>query len=431
MHFWGNITLLLLFPKMDDLSKPWRIKLPFYPHPGDCIEIEDIRFCFLANPYAPKMVFGVAGQKATVYKIEAEKTGAVMGLKVFEPIFRNVRTADNAQRLFKFSELPGLQVCERTVLTPDNHKDLLATFEDLKYSVVMPWMQGKDWRHFISEMKPLSHDECESIALKTIGVLAKMETEKIAHCDISGGNVKIDLISSNLIDTDIYLVDVEDIFAPEFPQPEEPSYSTPGYNHKEFEQGVWNPLADRFSTAVLIGEILGWCDEDIVNCREDPSYFSEEDMQKNCDRYQNLQSSLRRNWGREIEDAFSEAWFSNTLSQCPTINQWLDILDPNTDHYKEIINKRISKANDFLEAGEIDLAVTLLEETYQLPTQLALTPYILAKIRRGIIKESKQLYDEALQDYHEVLSIIRDENLIEDVEGMIKRINNRIAFKEI
>ena len=387
--------------------------MPFYPKPGDPINIDGIPFNFSPNPYAPRMVFGVAGQKATVYRIETKKTGAVLGLKVFEPIFRSQRTADNAEKLLKYAELPGLQVCERTVLTNENHPNLIEDFPDLNFSVVMPWMQGSDWRFIVSEMKSLSHEQCENLAKRTATVMKNMEEEGIAHCDISGGNVKVDFTSNDPTNTDIYLVDVEDIFAPDFPRPEEPSYSTPGYNHKEFEDGVWNPMADRFSTAVLIGEILGWSDDMIAKNPDDPSYFGKNEMQTDCERYQNLKLSLKKNWKKEVEEAFSQAWFSNKLSDCPTITDWYDIfhreeVTPQLPvNYEEIILRRILEAKDFLDIGEMDKAIELLEETYLLPIKLAHTPYVMTKIKRGIIKETSLLYEEALRDYQEVLTLIK------------------------
>src|SRR5436305_9268720 len=94
-----------------------------------------------------------------------------------------------AKRLAFFSDMPGLQVCNRTVLTPQYHATLLRENPDLLYSVMMPWVDAPAWVEIMVQRRELSAEQSLSLARSLAVVLAGMEQEGLSHCDLSGPNI--------------------------------------------------------------------------------------------------------------------------------------------------------------------------------------------------------------------------------------------------
>ena len=113
-------------------------------------------------------------------------------------------------------------------------------------------------------------------------------------------------------------------------QNEKPSSLLPagsaGYAPKYLTSGVWQKEADRFAGAILLGEILSWCSEEVRNKKwTDASYFKTEEMQTECERYTLLQQVLHNQWNGEIAKLFKQAWSSNSFAECPSFAQWYDV----------------------------------------------------------------------------------------------------------
>ncbi|MEM2461005.1 MAG: hypothetical protein QXV20_07090, partial [Candidatus Hadarchaeales archaeon] len=115
--------------------------------------------------------------------------GEGLALKVFKPRFRLPFLVAQAERIAPFASLPGLSACQRTVLTPSRHADLLRQHPDLTYAVLMPWIEGPTWQEVLLEKKPLSPEQSLALARGLAEVLVRMEEQGIAHCDLSAPNV--------------------------------------------------------------------------------------------------------------------------------------------------------------------------------------------------------------------------------------------------
>jgi len=295
--------------------------MSFRPNPNDKLTINGVTYRVAEHPSAPGMPYGQEGRAGIVYKLQAG--GKASALKVFKPRFRLPYLVSQSERIAVHADLSGLQVCRRTVLSPSRHVDLLRQYPDLTYAVLMPWIEGPTWLEVVLEKKPYSREQSLTLARALTETLVRMEEQGIAHCDLSGPNVILPVLAGQ---EGLELVDVEGMYAPGLPQPEALSSGSAGYAHKAIKDRVWNPKADRFAGAVLLAEMLGWCDPQVTQAAWGESYFEPGETQQNGKRYQTLLTSLRRHWGDGVADLFERTWQSDSLSDCPTFGEWLVVL---------------------------------------------------------------------------------------------------------
>jgi len=311
MPFQAEVNLELLID-----STPWRIA---------------------EHPAALGMPYGQEGRAAVVYRLNSDT--AARAIKVFKPRFRLPSLVSLAQRLEPFADMPGLAVCQRTVLTPQRHAALLRQYPDLTYAVLMPWIEGPTWMEVVLRRDDpqdgsLSPAQSLTLASALTAILAEMEQSSVAHCDLSGPNVLLPLLASSpsqgegrgggrTTGEDVALVDVEQLYGPDLEQPTVLPGGSPGYAHKTAPDGLWSSEADRFAGAVLIAEMLGWCDSRVRNAAWGEHYFDPAEIQTDSDRYRLLVTTLRERWGEAIAGLFERAWLSETLADCATFGEWL------------------------------------------------------------------------------------------------------------
>lgn len=195
--------------------------MPFRPNANDSIAIDGMAYRVAKHPAAPGRPYGQTGRRATVYQLRTSDT--LRALKVFTPAFRTPRAVEGAKRLAPFAALPGLQAASRTVLTPEQHAQLLALHPDLVYAALMPWVAGETWQELVLSRRPLSVEQCRALAADLARVLATMEREGFAHCDLAGPNVLLTLAPAQ-----VALVDLEDLYAPGLEAPERLPGGFPG-----------------------------------------------------------------------------------------------------------------------------------------------------------------------------------------------------------
>jgi hypothetical protein len=307
--------------------------MPFQPNVHDELTIDGVTYRIAEHPAAPGIPYGQEGRAGIVYLEPSPSPagrergpggeGSKAALKVFKPRFRLPFLVAQADRMAPFAALPGLRACQRTVLTPFRHADLLRQHPDLTYAVLMPWIEGPTWFDILMGKKLLPPQTSLDLARSLAQVLARMEEQGIAHCDLSGPNVMLPLLAGG---TGVELVDLEGLYAPGMTRPQELSSGSAGYAQKQVAGGLWAPEADRFAGAVLLAEMLGWCDPQVVQAAWGESYFDPREMQQDCPRYRILMNSLQHNWGSRTAALFQQAWHSDTMTDCPTFGEWLVIL---------------------------------------------------------------------------------------------------------
>jgi len=276
------------------------------------------------HPAAPGMPYGQEGRTAVVYQIAGADDSRA--LKVFKPRYRVPGLVSLARRLAPFADMPGLRVCRRAVLTPQHDDDLLPQHPDLIYAVVMPWIEGPTWMEVLLEKEPFSQEQSLALARALATVLAGMEQESLAHCDLSGPNVLLPMLAGaarNPSQAAVELVDVEQMYAPDLRRPDFLPSGSSGYAHRTASEAIWSPDADRFAGALLIAEMLGWCDERAQEAAWGESYFDPAEMHQPNERYHLLATVLRERWGPPVGSLFEQAWRSETPVECPTFGEWM------------------------------------------------------------------------------------------------------------
>jgi hypothetical protein len=293
---------------------------------NDQLTINGVTYRVAEHPAAPGFPYGQEGRAGIVYQLLPSPTGRAAGgegaaaLKVFKPRFRSPALLTQAQRLAPFAALPGLAACQRTILSPTHHPDLLRQHPDLTYAALMPWIAGPTWLDVLLAKQPLPAQQALTLARSLAEALEAMELRGIAHCDLSAANLILPLLAGG---SGIALVDLEGLFAPGLSQPQTLSSGSAGYAHAQAAAGLWSPNADRFAGAVLLAEMLGWCAPEVTQAAWGESYFDPQEMQQDSARYQALLAALQRHWGDAVARLFARAWHSETLADCPTFGEWL------------------------------------------------------------------------------------------------------------
>jgi len=289
----------------------------FDPEVGDSIQFEKKVYVFVENPNAPGMVHSSEGGFGYIYKMKDEKNE--YALKQFKPDYRQPDVLGRTKQLSKFKDLGGMWVVDRLVVTPDSN--LVQKHQDLRYSIIMPWIRGKVWSNYLSKKIEVSPTQSISLAQTLVSILAELERRQSAHCDLSSGNLVIE-------DDDfrsVQLIDIEDMYSPEFEPPKYRLLGSPGYTPdwiQNEKQGTYCQEGDRFAGAVLLAEILCWHSPEIRQISyNESSYFDPREVGKACDRY-TLLNDLLRSLDLELSILFDQVWFSNSLQSCPTLLEW-------------------------------------------------------------------------------------------------------------
>ncbi len=299
--------------------------MPFQPKAGDTLIIDNVQYHFAEHPAAEGMPYGQEGRAAIVYQLTSEQGSRA--LKTFKPRFRRPSLVALSERISRFANLQGLRTCARTVLTARRYADLLQEYPDLTYAVLMRWIDGPTWAEVVLDKQPLTVEESLLIARTLTEILAGMEEQGVAHCDLSGPNVLIPaLAKAHSSDLDaVELVDVEQLYGPGLERPDLLLAGSQGYAAYSGEHGdLWSAKADRFAGAMLLGEMLGWCDDAVREAAWSETYFDPDEMQHaDSKNYHLLVDSLGKRWGSGVADLFADAWRSATLDDCPTFGEWL------------------------------------------------------------------------------------------------------------
>jgi len=402
----------------------------FRPNPNDELIISGVTYRVAEHPSAPGIPHGQEGRAGIVYHLHPTSSGkkAVgenLALKVFKPRFRLPYLVSQAERIATYADLPGLQVCRRTVLSPSRHVELLRQHPDLTYAVLMPWIEGPTWLEVVLEKKPYSREQSLALARALTETLVRMEEQGIAHCDLSGPNVMLPVLAGR---EGLELVDVEGIYAPGLPQPEALSSGSAGYAHKAIRDGAWNPKADRFAGAVLLAEMLGWCDEQVCQAAWSESYFEPGETQKNGKRYQTLLTSLRRHWDDGIANLFERAWRSDTLADCPTFGEWLVALPVSSEQRVESREQKVvSNAELSVERGKgVESGELLVERGKEVSDELPTAQVETVREVRAFMQAARRMEEQNNLD--DALMLYRQARELATTDPALRSLAHEIAL---
>ncbi len=288
------------------------------------LTVVGVTYKVAAHPVNANYPYGQEGRAAVVYQLHDED-GKPWALKVFKQAHRTPSLVRIAERIAPFASFPGLQVCQRTVLTATQHRELLKQFPDLTYAVLMPWINGPTWVEIVTHRRQLSATDCLRLAQSLAVVLTTMEENGIAHCDLSGANLLLPALAGETSSEAVALVDVEQLYSPDLVRPEILTSGSAGYGFLDGEP-IWGSVADRFAGAILLSEILSWCDGRIRQAAWGDSYYGPGELKQSGDRAGLMAGILRERWGTATACLFEQAWHAESVTECATFGEWLSVL---------------------------------------------------------------------------------------------------------
>jgi len=286
--------------------------------PTDGFRLNGNKVSFTKGPSG--FLYAEEGKAGKLYRVEVG--GELKALKTFWPIYQESAISVNARKLKKYQELPGMGIVNRDVLTEESNSELIGNFPELRNAVVMPWIEGKLWANYLNEKFSVTEAQSLEIAHNLAVILANLEINGLAHCDIASKNV---IIGRN--GTTMELLDIEEMYGQQMvpPPPDCVPAGAPGYLHPEVaEHGAWNRYGDRFAGGVMLAEMLGWCDLDVREIGyPDGSYFNPDEIREEGERYNVLLGSLRKNYGELIAGLFHDVWTASRIMEIPSASDWI------------------------------------------------------------------------------------------------------------
>jgi serine/threonine protein kinase len=427
------------------------MSMSFQPNPGDEVVINDIAYTIGQHPAAPGLAYAQAGRQGIVYQLipRGDSIHGAKALKVFFPKFRIPAMVYQSEHMEPYSELPGLKVCKREVLTPERNGALIGEHPDLLYAVLMPWVQGLTWFDVISDQKQLTAEESLQLARALAGTGSAMEQRGLAHCDMSAPNVMIPFFSevqNSDLNSAVELVDVEQMYGSKMDRPDALLAGSPGYAaHRTVHSGLWSSYADRFAGAVIIAEMLCWSDPAIVEKAWGESYFDQHEMQTMSERYFAMRGSLENRWGSKLSDLFIRAWESHDLSSCPTFGEWYIALAAADIQQAEAFLAALAEPDENVtDSSESDAIATPKEsdESKVVKQDAAAVHTLNSKQSRDqeavvnrLFLQARALEDEdkpsaALEVYRSLYHFIPDNSAMQmEVEAAIKELDEKMNAK--
>jgi serine/threonine protein kinase len=281
---------------------------------GDEYEIQE-------HPNAKGLMFSAEGGKGIVYQVTDRKRKR-WGLKIFFQKFRTQRMLESAESLHLVARYEGLMAAARRIVTPGEGD--ARTYQDLHYSVLMPWVPGRTWFDSLQRLENKKPEERSRLyelgdgrqrANQFLRVMEQLEALGAAHTDISAGNVMIDYAANST-----QLLDLEDMYLPSGPEPEPKATGTPGYDHPS---GIhtWRPSGDRYAAAVLSAELLLMSADEFAREAVSNGFFLGNRGQAVArGRFSEAEPFLKQ-VAPGFAMLFTEAWTSDTLDSCPQINR--------------------------------------------------------------------------------------------------------------
>lgn len=258
----------------------------------------------------------VVGGRAQVYQLIDLHTGQLYALKVMLPAFRKPQLVRNRELLSQLAHLPGYEACKQVYVTQEEHSSDLVRYPNLLFASLMPWIGGVNWATVISNWSSVLDDETSwEIAYQLVRLVRVLERNGISHCDLSGGNVMVNLGARR-----VSLIDFDEVYWPGAPVPAVIPTGTPGYRRRVESQ--WEGSSDRFSTAVLVGEMLGWRDERVRSKSSGDSFFTDEDCNSRDPEKFRLMGQFLHSLYPDLGTLFERAWQAPSNDFCPTVEEW-------------------------------------------------------------------------------------------------------------
>src|SRR5579884_1341394 len=208
-------------------------------------------------------------------------------------------------------------------LTTETAPDAISVFPDLQYAIFMPWVDARSWSGLMQNKAASAAyrpANARTLALQTARVLRYLEAHHLAHTDIAGSNI---FLAPGL--NQVQLLDLEGMYYEGAIPPALPSRGSPGYRHPRLPgNGQYCLAGDRFAGAILLTEMLTWCDPVVraLIADQSESLFQPQQLQTiDNPLWQAVRTSLSA-IDASLLALFDQAWASSQLSDCPEFTRW-------------------------------------------------------------------------------------------------------------
>ena len=294
--------------------------------------MERCRTKFISHYLFPEdspSVYIIEGQEAFIWPLHNLKDRTFWALKVLKPGYRSGRIALVTSTLHDYIKVSGFFLSQRICLTRPEYEQLVATFPDLEYAILMPWLPWKTWAGLIRSPEAsatYTFQQALDLAQTTAQTLFELEQRECAHTDIAGSNTMYRQDFKQ-----IELLDLEGLYVPGLPPPKKLSYGSPGYqHHRSGKYGQYSPYGDRFAGAILLTEMLTWWNP-LIRGLTPPSastLFQPEELQQSSGpRWQMVRDLF---WSLDktgaLLDLFDTVWHSANPQLCPDFATWVAVL---------------------------------------------------------------------------------------------------------
>src|SRR5437763_15288884 len=167
----------------------------FRPYVGMYLGIAGRSFEFVPHPWFPQdgeTVFVLEGGEALIYQVRDVMTNDLYALKVMKPAYRSGHIVRVAETIARSAHIPGFYLHNRICLTATDYPELIKTYPDLAYAIIIPWLTGKTWSGFMQDQVASAHytfQQASTLAGTVAKLLRNLESLHLAHSDIAGGNI--------------------------------------------------------------------------------------------------------------------------------------------------------------------------------------------------------------------------------------------------
>lgn len=297
--------------------------LTFQPYREMLLQIKQASFAFVPRAPDEEALLVIEGRTACVYQLRELLTDRLYALKVFKPASRDEHSVRVTEFLLLHPELQVFQREGRMCLTRYSAPDLVQTFPELEYAVLMPWNAAPTWAALVPDPQTsasYSREQALDLARAMASALWNLEALGAAHADLAGS--KLALPRERMA---LQLLDPEGMFLPGRPLPGVLSQGTPGYRHRQpGPAGQCCRAGDRFAGAILLTELLTWWDPRVRARVADhaETLFRQEELQTDAALCWPAVRETLYGLSPDLLALFDRAWFSQSLADCPPLSAW-------------------------------------------------------------------------------------------------------------
>lgn len=174
---------------------------------GETIVIRGESYSFAGLPGVSNILHCEATRTARVYKLLSGNQEFALKVFLDHDPDKALIEDELAKEFKKFAHIPGMEVCNRIVLTSSADSAILESYPDLDGAVLMPWIDGITLPDFYAR-GPYREEDLEALAVNFSELIGTLEDEGVLFMEFNRKGI---LVSS---DRRVHLVDLDNVVPP-------------------------------------------------------------------------------------------------------------------------------------------------------------------------------------------------------------------------